>query len=135
MYQFLNDFLVVLYTSCVIDLRSNTPRTLIPLRPNLGVLHKAKHGDNRPEEDFERMLWGDLRVMFEPDVESEVWRSLQGYKIYPLTPITITNMLNKKLQADRWNEMVYQLLKLMVKQQIGKRSVWKHPPSDGKDFE
>ncbi|GJU62110.1 putative reverse transcriptase domain-containing protein [Tanacetum coccineum] len=38
MYQFLNDFLVVLYTSCVIDLRSNTPRILIPLRPNLGVL-------------------------------------------------------------------------------------------------
>ncbi|GJS10703.1 hypothetical protein Tco_0367499 [Tanacetum coccineum] len=33
-----------------------------------------------PEEDFERVLWGDLRVMFEPDVESEVWRSLQGYK-------------------------------------------------------
>ncbi|GJR69586.1 hypothetical protein Tco_0015651 [Tanacetum coccineum] len=32
-------------------------------------------------EDFERVLWGDLRVMFEPDVESEVWRSLQGYKI------------------------------------------------------
>ncbi|GKD69482.1 hypothetical protein Tco_1323572, partial [Tanacetum coccineum] len=26
--------------SCVIDLRSNTPRTLIPLRPNLGVLHE-----------------------------------------------------------------------------------------------
>ncbi|GJS89237.1 hypothetical protein Tco_0771873 [Tanacetum coccineum] len=33
---------------------------------------------------------------------------------YPLTPITITNMLNKKLQADQWNEMVYQLLKLMI---------------------
>ncbi|GJR07220.1 hypothetical protein Tco_0530204 [Tanacetum coccineum] len=81
---------------------------------NLWKLVKAKHGDNRPEEDFERVLWGDLRVMFEPDVESEVWRSLQGYKRYPLTPITITNMLNKKLQADQWNEMVYQLLKLMI---------------------
>ncbi|GJV71751.1 hypothetical protein Tco_1491746 [Tanacetum coccineum] len=48
---------------------------------NLWRLFKAKHGENRPEEDFERVLWGDLRVMFEPDVESEVWRSLQGYKI------------------------------------------------------
>ncbi|GJU07237.1 hypothetical protein Tco_1123667 [Tanacetum coccineum] len=48
---------------------------------NLGKLVKAKHGDNRPEEDFERVLWGDLRVMFEPDVESKVWRSLQGYKV------------------------------------------------------
>ncbi|GKA35278.1 hypothetical protein Tco_0721769, partial [Tanacetum coccineum] len=81
---------------------------------NLWKLVKAKHRDNRPEEDFKRVLWGDLRVMFEPDVESEVWRSLQGYKRYPLTPITITNMLNKKLQADQWNEMVYQLLKLMI---------------------
>ncbi|GJZ39906.1 hypothetical protein Tco_0586469 [Tanacetum coccineum] len=37
---------------------------------NLWKLVKAKHGDNRPEEDFERVLWGDLRVMFEPDIES-----------------------------------------------------------------
>ncbi|GKB70092.1 hypothetical protein Tco_0931504 [Tanacetum coccineum] len=47
---------------------------------NLWKLVKAKLGDNRSEEDFERVLWGDLRVMFKPDVESEVWRSLQGYK-------------------------------------------------------
>ncbi|GJU27650.1 retrovirus-related pol polyprotein from transposon TNT 1-94 [Tanacetum coccineum] len=33
---------------------------------------------------------------------------------YPLTPITITNMLNKKLQTDHQNEMCYQLLKLMI---------------------
>ncbi|GKE14221.1 hypothetical protein Tco_1421798 [Tanacetum coccineum] len=38
-------------------------------------------------------------------------------KRYPLTAITISNMLNKKLQADRWNEMCYQLLKLMTKQE------------------
>ncbi|GKD93464.1 hypothetical protein Tco_1373301 [Tanacetum coccineum] len=71
--------------------------------------------------------------MFEPDVESEIWRNLQGYKVivwklfsscevyfvrfqnmhifmlvekqYPLTPATITEMLNKKLQTDYWNEM------------------------------
>ncbi|GKF89202.1 hypothetical protein Tco_0263165, partial [Tanacetum coccineum] len=40
-------------------------------------------------------------------------------KRYPLTPITITNMLNKKLQTDHQNEMCYQLLKLMVKHQKG----------------
>ncbi|GKF46428.1 hypothetical protein Tco_0136230 [Tanacetum coccineum] len=27
-------------------------------------------------------------------------------KRYPLTPSTITDMLNKKLQADHWNEIV-----------------------------
>ncbi|GJY56765.1 hypothetical protein Tco_0455880 [Tanacetum coccineum] len=37
-------------------------------------------------------------------------------KRYPLTPATITDMLNKKLKADNWNEMCYQLLKLITKQ-------------------
>ncbi|GKD81336.1 hypothetical protein Tco_1348175, partial [Tanacetum coccineum] len=37
-------------------------------------------------------------------------------KRYPLIPATIIGMLNKKLQADHWNEMCYQLLKLIIKQ-------------------
>ncbi|GJY04726.1 ribonuclease H-like domain-containing protein, partial [Tanacetum coccineum] len=73
-----------------------------------------------------------------------IWRNLQGKKVlllrlydscgihfvrfedmhvymlvdkrYPLTPVTITDMLNKKLKSDYWNEMCYQLLKLMTKQ-------------------
>ncbi|GJZ91584.1 hypothetical protein Tco_0663511 [Tanacetum coccineum] len=113
----------------------------------LWKLVKTKHGDLRPEDEHERVLWGDLKVMFEPDIRSDVWRNLQGYKVtiwklidscgvhfvrfgnvhifmlvekrYPLTPITITNMLNKKLQTDHLNEMCYQLLKLMVKQESG----------------
>ncbi|GJS06836.1 hypothetical protein Tco_0363632 [Tanacetum coccineum] len=99
---------------------------------------KTKYGDIRPEDEFERVLWGDLKVMFEPNMRSDVWRMLQGYRVtvwklidssgvyfvrfdnlhifmlvekrYPLTPITITNMLNKKLQTDHQNEMCYQLL-------------------------
>ncbi|GJZ70885.1 hypothetical protein Tco_0634736 [Tanacetum coccineum] len=113
----------------------------------LWKLVKAKHENTRPEDDYERVLWGDLKVMFEPDIKSDVWRNLQGYKVtvwklfdncgvhfvrfknlhifmlvekrYPLTPITISNMLNKNLQADHWNEICYQLLKLMTKQEKG----------------
>ncbi|GJV41345.1 hypothetical protein Tco_1419785 [Tanacetum coccineum] len=113
----------------------------------LWKLVKTKHGDIRPKDEFERVLWGDLKVMFEPDIRSDVWRNLQGYRVtiwklidsfgvhfvrfenvhifmlvekrYPLTPVTITNMLNKKHQTDHHNEMCYQLLKLMVKQQKG----------------
>ncbi|GKA62455.1 hypothetical protein Tco_0761974 [Tanacetum coccineum] len=94
----------------------------------LWKLVKAKHGSTRPEEGYERVLWGDLMTMFEPDVESPVWRTLQNEKVliwklfdscrvhflrlqsmhifmlvekrYPLTPATITGMLNKKLQVD-----------------------------------
>ncbi|GJU12203.1 hypothetical protein Tco_1134599 [Tanacetum coccineum] len=110
----------------------------------LWKLVKAKHGSTRPEEGYERVLRGDLMTMFEPDVESPVWRTLQNEKVliwklfdscevhflrlqsmhifklveksYPLTLSTITGMLNKKLQADHWNEMRYQLLKLITKQ-------------------
>ncbi|GJR60308.1 hypothetical protein Tco_1502470, partial [Tanacetum coccineum] len=32
----------------------------------------TKHGDIRPEDEHERVLWGDLKVMFEPDIRSEV---------------------------------------------------------------
>ncbi|GKB46700.1 hypothetical protein Tco_0897453 [Tanacetum coccineum] len=47
----------------------------------LSKLVKAKHGDTRLEEAYERVLCGDLKVIFEPDVESKVWRNLQGYKV------------------------------------------------------
>ncbi|GKE16243.1 hypothetical protein Tco_1423820, partial [Tanacetum coccineum] len=47
----------------------------------LWKLVKAKHRNTRPEDGYERVLRGDLKVMFEPDVESAVWRELQRYKI------------------------------------------------------
>ncbi|GJZ54405.1 hypothetical protein Tco_0609290 [Tanacetum coccineum] len=36
------------------------------------------HGDIRPEDEHERVLWADFKVMFEPDIRSKVWRDLQG---------------------------------------------------------
>ncbi|GJY39504.1 hypothetical protein Tco_0425868 [Tanacetum coccineum] len=47
----------------------------------LWKLVKAKHRNTRPEEAYERVLWGDLKVMFKPNIESKVWRNLQGYKV------------------------------------------------------
>ncbi|GJT75573.1 hypothetical protein Tco_1042298 [Tanacetum coccineum] len=89
-------------------------------------LVKAKYGSTRPVEDMDLLLWGNLKTMFEPHVEDEIWKLQQRYKVlswklfdscgvhclslqsgmiymlvenrYPLTPPTITNMLNKKLQ-------------------------------------
>nr|GEZ38425.1 hypothetical protein [Tanacetum cinerariifolium] len=40
----------------------------------LWKLVKAKYGSARPEEDYDRVLWGDLKVMFEPHIEDEVWK-------------------------------------------------------------
>nr|GFA30465.1 hypothetical protein [Tanacetum cinerariifolium] len=44
------------------------------LRENVETLWKlvkAKHESTRPERDYERVLWGDLKVMFDPHVEDE----------------------------------------------------------------
>ncbi|GJX68064.1 hypothetical protein Tco_0303791 [Tanacetum coccineum] len=96
-------------------------------------------------EDLEDLyMLGDLKIMFEPHVEDQVWRNKDNYSVldwklydscgvhslrkqnvyihmlvekrYPLTPAIITDMLNKKLQADHFSEMAYQLLKLLTKQ-------------------
>ncbi|GJZ38461.1 hypothetical protein Tco_0585024 [Tanacetum coccineum] len=107
-------------------------------------LVKAKYGSTRPVEDLDLVLYGDLKTMFDPHVEDKVWKNQSKYRVlewklydscgvhslrkqnvhihmlvekrYPLTPATITDMLNKKLKADHWNEMCYQLLKLITKQ-------------------
>ncbi|GJU61982.1 retrovirus-related pol polyprotein from transposon TNT 1-94 [Tanacetum coccineum] len=104
-------------------------------------LVKAKYRLTRPVEDLDLILYGDLKTMFEPNVEDQVWKNQDNYKVldwklydscrvhslrmqhvyihmlvekkYPLS--TITDMLNRKLQADHWNKICYQLLKLVTK--------------------
>ncbi|GKD50107.1 hypothetical protein Tco_1279083 [Tanacetum coccineum] len=38
----------------------------------LWKLVKINHGDIRPEDEHERVMWGDFKVMFEPDIRSQV---------------------------------------------------------------
>ncbi|GKA12647.1 xylulose kinase-1 [Tanacetum coccineum] len=47
----------------------------------LWMIVKAKYGDTRPKDEFERVLYGDLRVMFKLDIKSDVWRMLQGCRV------------------------------------------------------
>ncbi|GKC41117.1 hypothetical protein Tco_1058839, partial [Tanacetum coccineum] len=47
----------------------------------LWKLVKTKHGNIRPEDDHERVMWGDFKVMFESDIRSKVWIDLQGYTV------------------------------------------------------
>ncbi|GJX98427.1 ribonuclease H-like domain-containing protein, partial [Tanacetum coccineum] len=35
----------------------------------------------RPEEGYERVLWGDPKTMFDPHVEDQVWSNQQDYKV------------------------------------------------------
>ncbi|GJS68398.1 putative reverse transcriptase domain-containing protein [Tanacetum coccineum] len=36
-------------------------------------LVKSKHEYTRPEEGYERVLWGDLKIIFDPHVEDAMW--------------------------------------------------------------
>nr|GEY80593.1 hypothetical protein [Tanacetum cinerariifolium] len=111
---------------------------------DLYKLVKAKYESTRPVEDLDLLLWGDLKSMFEPHVEDEVWKMQQGYKVlnwklydscrvhslmmqsmqiymlvekkYPLTLPTFSMMLEKNLIVKYESEMAYQLLRFIMKQ-------------------
>ncbi|GKG33149.1 hypothetical protein Tco_0430659, partial [Tanacetum coccineum] len=101
-----------------------------------------KYGDTRPEEEFERVLWGDLKTMFDPpSIEDAIWSLTHQQKVlswryfhscvvhcltleavhiymlteikYPLPPRVCKAMLEKKLLGVRKDEVCYQLLKLI----------------------
>ncbi|GJR28579.1 hypothetical protein Tco_1104811 [Tanacetum coccineum] len=104
---------------------------------------KARYGSTRLVEDLDLVLWNDLKTMFEPHVEDEIWKLQQRYKVlswklfdscgvnclslqsgmiymlvekrYPLTPPTITNMLNNKLQVVEYKSFTREDLEELFK--------------------
>ncbi|GJX81275.1 hypothetical protein Tco_0329424 [Tanacetum coccineum] len=66
-------------------------------------LVKAKYKSTRPMEDLDLLLWGDLKTMFEPHVEDKI--SMLVEKKYPLAPLTLSMMLEKKLISHYESEM------------------------------
>ncbi|GKB84030.1 hypothetical protein Tco_0956302 [Tanacetum coccineum] len=102
---------------------------------DLWKLVKARYGSTRPVEDLDLLLWGDLKTMFVPHIDDEVWKKQHGYKVltwklydscgvqslrlqsvqihmlvekkYPLTPATLSQMLEKKLIIDYESKMAY----------------------------
>ncbi|GKB07250.1 hypothetical protein Tco_0835534 [Tanacetum coccineum] len=118
-------------------------------RQDLVDLHRLvmkRFEDNTPE-GYNLMLWGDLKTMFEPDAEHEVWTNQQDWtliswklyencgvhtllldgtlisfymlveKRYPFTKEMLEKMLNWRLEAEAKSTMAFELLKF-VKSQI-----------------
>ncbi|GKE04369.1 hypothetical protein Tco_1396387, partial [Tanacetum coccineum] len=104
-----------------------------------------RYGTNGPEDEYERVFWGDIKTMFDPPLSTDpVWNlpyqqkmiswryydtcrvhclNLESADIYMLTerryplPADVCQaMLSKKLQGDKKDEACYQLLKLIEKQ-------------------
>nr|GEW17512.1 copia protein [Tanacetum cinerariifolium] len=47
------------------------PLVIIERLGDLWKLVEDKYGNTRPEEGYERVLWGDLKFIFEPDIKSK----------------------------------------------------------------
>ncbi|GJW58935.1 hypothetical protein Tco_0105666 [Tanacetum coccineum] len=106
-----------------------------------------KYGTNRPEDAYDRVLWSDLRTMFDPPLNEDAiwslplqqkmisWRyydkcavhclTLEACNIYmladrkyPLSKDVCQVMLKMKLLDGKMNEVCYKLLK-MIEKQVG----------------
>ncbi|GJV68991.1 hypothetical protein Tco_1484500 [Tanacetum coccineum] len=91
-------------------------------------------------EGYDLLLWGDLKILFEPNEEDEIWKNQQDYNLiswrlfescgvhvllmntgvaihmmiekkYPLTQEMLSRMLNRRLEVDSKSEMAYDLIK------------------------
>ncbi|GJW02128.1 hypothetical protein Tco_1560984 [Tanacetum coccineum] len=79
---------------------------------------------SRPE-GYDLMLWGDLRILFQPDEKDEnsyllmdngIAIHMMIEKKYPLTQEMLSKMLSRKLEVDHENEMAFELLRFIRSQ-------------------
>ncbi|GJT04822.1 putative ribonuclease H-like domain-containing protein [Tanacetum coccineum] len=59
-------------------------------------------------EGYDLLLWGDLKILFQPDEEDK--------KKYPLTQEMLSKMLSRKLEVDHENGMAFELLRFIRSQ-------------------
>ncbi|GJX25891.1 hypothetical protein Tco_0232187 [Tanacetum coccineum] len=80
-----------------------------------------KYEANKPAEMYDRLLWGDLKTMFDPPLihcltlDASTIYMLVDRK-YPLSKDACQAMLNMKLLDGSKDEMCNQLLKMIEKQ-------------------
>ncbi|GJX74531.1 hypothetical protein Tco_0313126 [Tanacetum coccineum] len=96
--------------------------------------------DTTSPEGYDLLLWGDLKILFEPNEEDEIWKNQQDYNLiswrlfdscgvhvllmntgiaihmmiekkYPLTQEMLSRMLSRRLEVDHESEMAFELLR------------------------
>ncbi|GKA94920.1 hypothetical protein Tco_0816958 [Tanacetum coccineum] len=70
-----------------------------------------RYQDEVPE-GFDRILWGDLMIMFNPSDEDQFWNSQQEWKVkYPLRKKVLMKMLELKLESEEDSTMALELIR------------------------
>ncbi|GJX22117.1 hypothetical protein Tco_0226562 [Tanacetum coccineum] len=96
--------------------------------------------DTTSLEGYDLLLWEDLKILFEPNEEDEIWKNQQDYNLiswrlfdscgvhvllmntriaihmmikkkYPLTQEMLSRMLSRRLEVDHESEMAFELLR------------------------
>ncbi|GJZ41099.1 hypothetical protein Tco_0587985 [Tanacetum coccineum] len=128
------------------DSETDKEESVEAMNPNSFDYKKLiKYGTNRPEDAYDRVLWSDLRTMFDPPlIEDAIWSlplqqkmvswryydkcevhclTLEACTIYmladrkyPLSKEACQVMLKMKLLDGKMNEVCYKLLKMIEKQ-------------------
>ncbi|GJT84660.1 ribonuclease H-like domain-containing protein [Tanacetum coccineum] len=108
-------------------------------------LHRLVKAMTSSLEGYDLMLWVDVKILFEPDEEDEVWRNQHEYNLiswrlfdscgihillmnngiaihmmiekkYPLIQEMLSKMLSRKLEVDHENVMAFELLRFIRSQ-------------------
>ncbi|GJV39731.1 hypothetical protein Tco_1418171 [Tanacetum coccineum] len=95
--------------------------------------------DTTSLEGYDLLLWGDLKILFEPNEDDEIWKNQQDYNLiswrffdscgihmllmhtgitihmmivkkYPLIQGMLSRMLSRRLEVDQESEMAFELL-------------------------
>ncbi|GKE73612.1 hypothetical protein Tco_1535653, partial [Tanacetum coccineum] len=95
---------------------------------DLYKLVKAKYKSVRPVEDLDLVLWSDLKTMFKPHVEDEIWKLQQRKEISPYTTYNyryaeqeasnVNAAQSKLVLLENFNENYSKCLRLLVKLQL-----------------
>ncbi|GJT39011.1 retrovirus-related pol polyprotein from transposon TNT 1-94 [Tanacetum coccineum] len=93
--------------------------------------------DTTSPEGYDLLLWGDLKIIFEPNEEDEIWKNQQDYNLiswrlfdscgihmllmhtgiaihmmikkkYPLTQEMLSRMLSRRLEVDQESDMAFE---------------------------
>ncbi|GKD88239.1 hypothetical protein Tco_1363746 [Tanacetum coccineum] len=75
---------------------------------------KPQYQDEIPE-GFDRVLWGDLMIMFNPSDEDEISHSYACREKYPLRRKVLLQMLELKFESEEYSTMALELIRFVKK--------------------
>ncbi|GJR68201.1 hypothetical protein Tco_0014266 [Tanacetum coccineum] len=76
-----------------------------------------RYQDETPE-GFDKILWGDLIIMFNQSGNDEFWNAQQNWKInkYPLKKEVLSQLLKLKIETEEGSTMALELIRFVKKQ-------------------